>query len=73
MNMMNQEARGMRHEKSHGTHLASCVIPPVSGRAQRGMTTLLVVGFMGVFMLILGTVTGYAFQQAKYGRAARKS
>src|SRR3989338_4666138 len=37
--------------------------------SSRGMTTLLVVGFMGVFMLILGTVTGYAFQQAKYGRA----
>ncbi len=33
------------------------------------MTTLLVVGFMAVFMLILGTITSYAFQQAKYGRA----
>lgn len=38
-------------------------------KTQRGMTTLLVVGFMAVFMLILGTVTSYAFQQAKYGRA----
>ena len=33
------------------------------------MTTLLVVGFMGVFMLILGTITSYAFEQARYGRA----
>ncbi len=33
------------------------------------MTTLLVVGFMAVFMLILGTITSYAFQQGKYGRA----
>lgn len=33
------------------------------------MTTILVVAFMGVFMLILGTITSYAFQQAKYGRA----
>jgi len=37
--------------------------------SSRGVTTLLVVGFMGVFMIIVGTVTGYAFQQAKYGRA----
>lgn len=33
------------------------------------MTTILVVAFMGIFMLILGTITSYAFQQAKYGRA----
>lgn len=37
--------------------------------SERGMTTLLVVGFMVIFMMILGTVTSYAFQQAKYGRA----
>jgi hypothetical protein len=36
---------------------------------QSGITTILVVGFMGIFMIILGTVTSYAFQQAKYGRA----
>lgn len=34
-----------------------------------GITTLLVVGFMGVFMLILSALTGYAFEQSKYGRA----
>lgn len=32
------------------------------------MTTLLVIGFMGVFMLILGTITSFAFEQARYGR-----
>ena len=37
--------------------------------SSRGMTILLVVGFMGVFSLILGTVTSYVFQQSKYGRA----
>lgn len=36
---------------------------------ERGFTTLLVLGFMGVFMIILGTITSYAFTQAKYGRA----
>lgn len=30
---------------------------------------LMVVGFLGIFMLILGTVTSYALQQGKYGRA----
>ncbi len=36
---------------------------------QGGMTTLMVIGFAGVFMLMLGMVTSYAFQQARYGRA----
>jgi hypothetical protein len=36
---------------------------------KRGITTIMVVGFMGVFMLIMGMLTSYAFQQAKYGRA----
>jgi hypothetical protein len=35
----------------------------------RGITTIMVVGFMGVFMLIMGMLTSYAFEQAKYGRA----
>ncbi len=29
----------------------------------------MVVGFMGVFTIILGMITSYAFQQARYGRA----
>ncbi len=36
---------------------------------QAGFTTLLVLGFMGVFMIVLGTITSYAFEQARYGRA----
>ncbi|HVU75730.1 MAG TPA: hypothetical protein VHD38_02770 [Candidatus Paceibacterota bacterium] len=36
---------------------------------QRGITTIMVVGFMGVFMLIMAMLTSYAFEQAKYGRA----
>ncbi|MDP2648473.1 MAG: hypothetical protein Q8P19_01080 [bacterium] len=35
----------------------------------RGVTTLLVLAFMGVFMLILGMITSYAFEEAHYGRA----
>jgi hypothetical protein len=37
--------------------------------SQSGITTLLVIGFMGVFMLIVGTITSYALEQGKYGRA----
>jgi hypothetical protein len=37
--------------------------------SSRGVTTLLVLAFMGIFMLVLGTITSYAFEQAKYGRA----
>lgn len=35
----------------------------------RGVTTILVIAFMGIFLLIMGTITSYAFEQAKYGRA----
>jgi hypothetical protein len=38
-------------------------------RHERGITTIMVIGFMGVFMLIMGMLTSYAFEQAKYGRA----
>lgn len=37
--------------------------------SQSGITTLLVIAFMGIFMLIMGTITSYAFEEAKYGRA----
>ncbi len=37
--------------------------------AERGMTTLLVLGFMGVFAIIIGTLSSYALTQGKYGRA----
>ena len=40
---------------------------PRSG--SRGITTLLVVAFMGIFTLMLGGLVGYALEQAKYGRA----
>lgn len=30
---------------------------------------MLVIAFMGIFLLIMGTITSYAFQQSKYGRA----
>lgn len=36
---------------------------------RRGMTVLLVVAFMGILSLILAAITGYVFQQARYGRA----
>ncbi len=35
----------------------------------RGVTTLLVVAYMGIFLLILNTLTSYVFEQATYGRA----
>ena len=35
----------------------------------RGVTTLLVVGFLGVFMLVMSALVGYVMQQARYGNA----
>lgn len=37
--------------------------------AQKGITTLLVIAFMGIFLIIMGSITSFAFEEAKYGRA----
>ena len=36
---------------------------------ERGVTIMLVIAFMGIFTMILGSITSYTFTQAKYGRA----
>lgn len=38
-------------------------------KSSAGVTTMLVLAFMGIFALILGSVTSYTFTQARYGRA----
>src|SRR4051812_6203433 len=40
-----------------------------SRRRDAGVTVLMVMAFMGIFLLILGSITGFAFEQSKYGRA----
>lgn len=35
----------------------------------RGVTVILILAFMGVFALVLSALTGFVFQQSKYGRA----
>ncbi len=40
-----------------------------AGSYSRGVTILLVIAFMGVFALIMSSITGYVFQQSRYGRA----
>lgn len=37
--------------------------------SSRGVTVVLVLAFMGIFALIVGTITSYVFEQGKYGRA----
>ena len=37
--------------------------------SERGVTVILVLTFMGIFAVILGTITSYTFTQARYGRA----
>lgn len=41
----------------------------MSMRMQRGVTVMLILVFMGVFLVILGTLSSFALQQARYGRA----
>jgi len=47
----------------------------IIGKNRRGVTTLLVIAFMGIFFIILGTLTSYVLQEGRYGRAiaARES
>ncbi len=35
---------------------------------QAGVTVLLVIAFMGIFMIILGAISSFALEQGKYGR-----
>lgn len=37
--------------------------------SSRGVTIILVLAFMAIFTVILGTITSYTFMQARYGRA----
>lgn len=37
--------------------------------SQRGVTVLLVLAFMGIFLFLLGTILSYVLTQGKYGRA----
>jgi hypothetical protein len=53
---MQHMARNMQH-KGQGD-----VLP------HRGITTLVVILFMGIFFLVMSALTGYAFEQARYGR-----
>ena len=38
-------------------------------QSSRGVTVMLVLVFMGVFAIMLGSITSYTFMQARYGRA----
>lgn len=37
--------------------------------SQRGVTVILVLGFMGIFLFLLGTILSYVLTQSRYGRA----
>ncbi len=39
------------------------------GSLSRGVTVMLVLAYMGIFAIILGTISSYALTQARYGRA----
>jgi hypothetical protein len=45
-----------------------------SRKYESGLTTLVVISFMGIFFLIMAALTGFAFEEANYGRgiAARE-
>ena len=53
------------------THFAvtKCSARTCLSAGSRGVTVLLVIGFMGIFLLILGTVMSFALEQGRYGRA----
>lgn len=36
---------------------------------ESGVTIMMVIAFMGIFLIIMGTITSFAFQEARYGRA----
>lgn len=38
-------------------------------QSERGVTVILVIAFMAIFLVVLGTITSYTFTQSRYGRA----
>ena len=56
-------SRGLPAEAS------ACASTHADRSAQAGVTIMMVIAFMGIFLLIMGTITGFAFEEAKYGRA----
>jgi hypothetical protein len=36
---------------------------------ESGVTTLMVIAFMGIFLIIMGSITSFALEEARYGRA----
>lgn len=57
-----RQAENDKRETAKRTHAsaARCL--------ERGITTVIVVAFMGVFALIMAALTGFALQESKYGR-----
>src|SRR3989338_453941 len=41
----------------------------LANSSSRGVTVFLVLGFMGVFAIILGTISSYVLMQGRYGQA----
>lgn len=50
-------------------HFIVCCPLPVADNRLRGAIVVLVLVFMGVFALIMGTITSYVLEQGTYGRA----
>lgn len=55
--------------KNASEHPSSCYLPVTSGCSERGVTVMLVLAFMGIFLFLLGTILSYTLTQGKYGRA----
>lgn len=54
--------------KSHNFH-TTYGIQDTKYYCSRGVTVMLVVAFIGVFTILIGTITSFVFQQGRYGRA----
>lgn len=67
MRKQRTENRERKCDAVHGVPFAFCC--PAKPSASRGVTVFLVLGFMGVFAIILGTISSYVLTQGKYGRA----
>ena len=42
---------------------------PHQQKQEAGITTIMVIAFMGIFLLILGTITSFVLEESRYGRA----
>jgi len=59
----------VKRQKEQGYVRHPSTLSPLHPSCSRGVTVILVIGFMGIFAIIVGTISSFVLTQGTYGRA----